>query len=77
MLARDCSSACCWREVVVEAVDDEDRDEDERERDDPDEAERQARLERPRGELPQESRQPSPPTGVSARRRRSRPLGPS
>jgi hypothetical protein len=68
------------REVVVEAVYDEDRNEDEGERDDPNEAERQARLERPRCQLPQDSWQPTPPTrptGVSARRTRSRPLGPS
>jgi hypothetical protein len=64
-------------EVVVEPVDDEDRDEDERECDDPDEPERQARLERSWGEPPQDSGQPSPSRGVSVRRTRSRPLGPS
>ena len=82
-VGRDDAGACPQlrlllpREIVVKPVDDEDGDEDERQRDDRDEAERQARLERPGRELPQNSWQPAPGWGVSVRRTRSRPLGPS
>lgn len=77
--ARACAELCLLlaREIVIEPVDDEDRDEDEGQRDDPDEAQRQARLERPGDEPLQDSGQPSPARGVSVRRTRSRPLGPS